>query len=143
MDFSIFDSGEEEFDTLYTMSYEDVLQVCDKVSLFYEEDVLRITAGDKSEEHSLSGTDFSGLTIEGLALGDIIYFSFGESGEVICDVMIGLGIEGQAIPLYLEEMASLYDNGVDWENEAFRFYVHYDGKGGFEADGLTLAELNS
>lgn len=140
MDFSVFDSVEEEFDTLYTMSYEEVLQVCDQVSLFYEEDVLRITAGDKSEEHSLSGTDFSGLPIEGPALGDIIYFSFGESGEVICDVSIGLGIENQAIPLYLEEMAFLYDNGVVWENEAFRFYVHYDGKGGFEADGLTLTE---
>lgn len=141
MDFSIFDSVEEEFDMLYTMSYEEVLQVCDQVSLFYEEDVLRITAGDKSEEHSLSGTDFSELPIEGPALGDIIYFSFGESGEVICDVSIGLVIENQAMPFYLEEMVS--DNGVVWENDAFRFYVHYDGKGGFEADGLTLAGLNS
>ena len=139
MDFSILDTEEDAFDTLYTMPYEEVRQACEQVTLSYEGDVLRIEVGDKSEEHSLAGTDFSGMPITGPALGDIVYFSFGESGEVICDVALALSLEDQVTPFFLGEMATMYDNGVVWENQNFRFYVHYDGKGGFEADGLTLA----
>ena len=82
-DFSVFDSVDEAFDTLYTMPWEDVQQVCDQVSLSYTENVLRIGLGDEYEEHSLADTPYSGIGITGLALGSITAFSFGESGEEI------------------------------------------------------------
>ncbi len=137
-DFSVFDSVDEAFDTLYTMPWEDVQQVCDQVSLSYTENVLRIGLGDEYEEHSLADTPYSGIGITGLALGSITAFSFGESGEVFCDVLIGLGLEDQATPLMLDEMSTMYENGVPWDVNAVHFQVHYDGEGGFRTDGMTL-----
>ncbi|MCH5343854.1 MAG: hypothetical protein J1E64_07430 [Acetatifactor sp.] len=140
MDLNVFDSVEEDFDTLYSMPYEKVLQVCEEVTYSYENDVLRIKAGDKTEEHSLSGTDFSGMEIKGLAMGDITHFHFGEDGEVICDVALAFSLEERATPFLLDEMSYLQENGVVWENRNFHFHVLYDGEGGFEADAFTLAE---
>lgn len=138
-DFSVFDSVEEPFDTLYTMPYEDVLQFCEEVSLTYENGVLRIEAGEDSEEHDLSGTAFEGMEIQGLALGSITRFSFGESGEVYCDVSLALAVADQVTPFFVTELASLYvENAVPWENEDYRFHVHYDGAGGFWYDGPEL-----
>ena len=119
---------------------EEVLQACEEVTYSYENDVLRIEVGDKSEEHSLSGTDFSGMEIKGLAMGDIIHFHFGEDGEIVCDVALAFALEERATPFLLDEMSYLQENGVIWENRNFRFYIYYDGEGGFEADALTLAE---
>lgn len=138
-DFSVFDSVEESFDTLYTMPHEEVLQFCDEVSLTYENDVLRIDAGEDSEEHDLSGTAYEDMEIRGLALGDITMFSFGESGEVYCDVALALALEDQATPFFVGELASLYSEGaVPWEKTNFRFRAHYDGAGGFWCDGPEL-----
>ncbi|MDE7252486.1 MAG: hypothetical protein K2O32_06040 [Acetatifactor sp.] len=139
-DFSVFDSVEESFDTLYTMPYEEVLQFCDEVSLTYENGVLRIDAGEDSEEHDLSGTAYEGMGIQGLALGDITMFSFGESGEVYCDVALALALEEQVTPFFVGELASLYVEGaVPWEKPNFRFRAHYDGAGRFWCDGPELA----
>lgn len=137
-DFSIFDSVEDTFDTLYTMPWEEVQQACDQVWWSYEENVLRIGVGDEYEEHSLADTHFSGTGIRDLALGDITEFSFGEPGEVFCDVALALALEEQATPLFLEEMGTLYDNGVSWDIDDVHFQVHYDGAGGFWTDGIGL-----
>lgn len=138
-DFSVFDSVEESFDTLYTMPHEEVLQFCDEASLTYEEGVLRIEAGADSEEHDLTGTAFDGMKIRGLALGDHTRFSFGESGEVYCDVALAVALEDQVTPFFVTEFASLYVEGaVPWEKDGFRFRTHYDGAGGFWCDGPEL-----
>lgn len=139
MDFSVFDSAEEPFDTLRTMPYGEVLQFCEEVSLTYEEGLLRIEAGADSEEHDLTGTAFSEMKIQGLALGDITRFSFGESGEVYCDVGLALSLEDQATPFFVAEFDSRYSEGaVPWEKNYFRFRVHCDGAGEFWCDGPEL-----
>lgn len=137
-DFSIFDSVEDMFDTLYTMPWEEVEQACSQVSWSYEENVLRIGVGDAYEEHSLADTHYSEMGIRGLALGDITEFSFGEPGEVFCDVALALALEEQVTPFFLEEMGTLYDNGVSWDIDVVHFQVHYDGAGGFWTDGIAL-----
>lgn len=142
-DFSVFDSVEESFDTLYTMSHEEVRQFCEEVSLTYENNVLRIEAGEDSEKHDLSGTAYEGMGIRGLALGDITQFSFGESGEVYCDVALALALEDQVTPFFVGELASLYVEGaVPWEKDNFRFRTHYDGAGGFWCDGPELSSYD-
>ncbi|MDE7271122.1 MAG: hypothetical protein K2N81_11705, partial [Acetatifactor sp.] len=129
---------EDTFDTLYTMPQEEVKQACSQVSWSYEENVLRIGLGDEYEEHSLVDTHYSGMGISGLALGSITEFSFGEPGEVFCDVALALALEEQVMPFFLEEMGTLYDNGVSWDIDVVHFQVHYDGAGGFWTDGIAL-----
>ncbi len=137
-DFSVFDSVEEDFDTLYTMPEEEELRACDQVWWSYEEHVLRIGVADEYEEHSLKDTPFAGMGIKGLALGNITEFSFGESGEVYCDVRLALALEEQVTPFLLEEMGTLYDGAVLWNINNVCFQVHYDGAGVFRTDGISL-----
>lgn len=137
-DFSVFDSVEEMFDTLYTMPWENEQQACDQVWWSYEENVLKIGVGDEYEEHSLADTPFSRMDIRGLALGDITEYSFGESGEVFCDVMLALALEDQVTPFILEDMGTLYANGVSWNIKNVHFQVYYDGAGEFWTDGISL-----
>lgn len=116
-----------------------VLQFCEEVSLTYKEGLLRIEAGADSEEHDLTGTAFSEMKIQGLALGDITRFSLGESGEVYCDVALALSLEDQATPFFVAEFDSLYSEGaVPWEKDYFRFRVHCDVTGEFWCDGPEL-----
>ncbi|MCM1111924.1 MAG: hypothetical protein NC399_01580 [Muribaculum sp.] len=143
MDFSVFDSEEEPFDTLYTMSDDVVEQACGEVAFAYEEGVLRIGAGEDGEEHDLTGTAFDGMKIRGVALGDIVSFAFGDSGEVYCSIELALALEDRVTPFFVAEFASLYEeNGVPWENNVFGFQVHYDGGGAFWYDepGLEHSE---
>lgn len=143
MDFSVFDSVQEPFDTLYTMPYEDARQVCDAVSMTYEEGVLRIAVGDDYEEHDLTGTVFAEMGIQALAMGDIMFFSLGEQGEVFCVVAVALALEEQVTPFFVEEFATLYtENGVPWEKVDFRFQIQYDGAGGFTATNLELGRFS-
>lgn len=137
-DFSVFDSVEYGFDMLYNMPWEEVARVCDQVSWSYEENVLRIGVGDEYEEHSLADTPFAGMGIRGLALGEITEFSFGESGEVFCDVKLALALEEQVTSFSLEEMGNLYHNGVSWNIDDVHFQVYYDGEGEFRTDGICL-----
>lgn len=137
-DFSVFDSVEDAFDTLHTMPWEEVQRACAQVSWSYEENVLRIGIGDEYEEHSLADTPFSGMAIRDLALGDITKFSFGESGEVFGDVELALALEEQVTPFFLEEMGTLYDNGISWSVNQVHFRVHYDGEGVFWTDEISL-----
>ncbi len=63
-----------------------------------------------------------------------------EDGGVFCDVALALALEDRVVPLFLEEMRDVRENGVAWEYPYFRFRVRCDGEGGFEAAALTLAE---
>lgn len=152
-DFCIIDSVDEKYDTLYEQSNEECMNDI-SFHLGWSWNDFGMTVEVRNEENAIavfadrrnSMLEGSEIRFKEIYVGDIVSYSFGENGEIICDAQLLISCEDMVTPCYFSELRTEGNVVAD----SVRVNITYDGNGVFHrgqyrysADGEELSDLEN